>query len=364
MGLGVLLFAPTGAAQERSAPDSAEEASEGQTEQAATEDTGEIASDSSDAEAMEEQAIDEPVVEEQPVEEPPPFQPRTIDPVLLARGLERGAVVYRTNCASCHGRRGDGRGPAARFLSVPPRDLTTGVYKWRTTASGDLPTDADLLRSVRQGAAGTPMPAWDGLLSIRDMWSVVQYIKTFSPRFAEEGPAAPLAMQREAPTVDDASRRRGRLMYVMLQCWTCHGMNGTGDGPASGTLRDDNDHPIAAYDFTQNTMRAGSRPFDVYRTFTTGVNGTPMPSYDEAIVVGRDGYQDLRNFEPVLSGEGMTELRRFIADMPTTEELWALPEQERQEWASRRRWDLVAYVRSLSGGDTFWRYLWSRSHAN
>jgi len=171
-------------------------------------------------------------------------------------------------------------------------------------------------------------------------------------------------MPASAPPEDDAARRRGRAMYVLLQCWTCHGMSGSGDGPAADTLVDDDGNPVRAYDFTQGQMRVGPRPIDVYRTFTTGVNGTPMPYYDEAIIVGRDGYSDLSTFETVLSEEGMTELRRFVAAMPTTEELWSLSERERIQWGARVRWDLVAYVRSLSGGDDFWRYLWSRSFAN
>lgn len=316
-----------------------------------------------------ETAVDEP--EEEPEEEfeeewdePEPFEPRRIPPELLARGRARGAVVYRQYCASCHGRRGDGQGAAARFLRVVPRDLTSGVYKWRTTPSGELPTDGDLLRTVRQGAPGTPMPGWQGRLSMRDMWSVVQYIKTFSTRFAEEPPVGPLPMPTAVPTFDDAMRRRGRLMYVLLQCWTCHGMDGTGDGPAADTLEDDDGNPSVAYDFTRNTMRAGNRSIDIYRTYASGVDGTPMPSYDEAIIVGRDGYDDLSTFEPVLDAPGRTALRRFVSQMPLTEELWALPEQERIDWGNGLRWSLVAYVESLSSGNSFWRYLWSAPHPN
>lgn len=362
--LGLLLVAPKSDAQETTPGDTSAE-DPAPTDAAGASEVSD-GSDPATADAPEEPVQEEPAPQDAgwEEEEPPAFVPRTIDPVLLAMGRQRGATVYRSYCSSCHGARGDGLGPAARFLSVAPRNLTTGVYKWRTTASGELPTDGDLLRTVRQGAPGTPMPAWEGRLSMRDMWSVVQYIKTFSRRFAEEGSSAPLPMPGRVPTLDDAARRRGRLVYVLLQCWTCHGMDGTGNGPAAASLLDDNGNSILAYDFTQNTVRAGNRPIDMYRTFTTGVNGTPMPSYDEAIIVGRDGYTDLANFEPVLSAEGLGELQRFIAAMPLTEELWALPEAERQAWGIGVRWDLTAYVRSLSSGDSFWQYLWSRSHAN
>src|SRR5208283_6105234 len=56
-------------------------------------------------------------------------------PVLLLSGLllvastaaadqvERGRLLYMRNCASCHGVKGDGRGPVAVLLKTPPADL-------------------------------------------------------------------------------------------------------------------------------------------------------------------------------------------------------------------------------------------------
>ena len=280
----------------------------------------------------------------------------SIAPGVLSVARERGAFVYRRYCASCHGPRGDGQGPAARFLRVAPRSFVAGVYKWRTTMSGELPTDADLIRTIRRGAPGTTMPAWEGRLSLADIFAVTQYIKSFSPRFTEEQPQR-LAMPADAPAFDRRTVARGRLMYVLMQCWTCHGMDGTGNGPAADTLVDDEGLPSIAYDFTQGRMRSGTRPIDVYRTYATGVNGTPMPSYDEAIAVGRDAYEDLTTFEAAITGSEMGQLRQFLASLPTTAELWALPEADRQTWAAARRWELVAYVLSLSGSGAVLDYL-------
>jgi mono/diheme cytochrome c family protein len=52
-----------------------------------------------------------------------------------------------------------------------------------------LPSDADLEETIRRGRPGTGMPAWDGL-SAEDMYAVIQYLKTFSPRWQAEGPPA------------------------------------------------------------------------------------------------------------------------------------------------------------------------------
>ena len=72
----------------------------------------------------------------------------------------RGKAVYERHCVECHGTSGRGDGPSAAFLVPRPRDFTTGKYKIRTTETGSVPTDDDLIRSVRQGLYGTAMPAW------------------------------------------------------------------------------------------------------------------------------------------------------------------------------------------------------------
>ena len=41
----------------------------------------------------------------------------------LADDVARGRVLYMRNCASCHGAKGDGRGPVAAALRTPPADL-------------------------------------------------------------------------------------------------------------------------------------------------------------------------------------------------------------------------------------------------
>src|SRR6476661_7381401 len=62
-----------------------------------------------------------------------------------------GKAVYDAHCSECHGSTGQGDGPAAPFLTPRPLDFTSGKYKIRTTETGSIPTDADLLRSVADG---------------------------------------------------------------------------------------------------------------------------------------------------------------------------------------------------------------------
>jgi mono/diheme cytochrome c family protein len=42
----------------------------------------------------------------------------------VAQAAESGAALYQQNCASCHGAKGLGDGPAAKSLAVPVPDLT------------------------------------------------------------------------------------------------------------------------------------------------------------------------------------------------------------------------------------------------
>jgi mono/diheme cytochrome c family protein len=100
--------------------------------------------------------------------------------------LNRGAHVYAMRCASCHGNDGSGNGPSGRALREPPRDFREGDFKHKTTPEGALPTDEDLEGVITRGLVEQGMPAWPGM-SAEDRHAVVQYIKTFSPRWTEGG---------------------------------------------------------------------------------------------------------------------------------------------------------------------------------
>jgi cytochrome c oxidase cbb3-type subunit 2 len=191
-----------------------------------------------------------------------------------------GARVYARYCVGCHGEKGDGRGPAADMLIVKPRDFTSGVFKFRSTPSGALPTDEDLYRTVTRGLHRTSMPEWS-LLTERARLAVVQYLKTFYPEWEGRGPGAPLFVPPPPPTLGStASVARGRALYEMLECTACHGTSGRGDGPSARTLPPDTwNNPQKPFNFTKGALKSGPNPGDVYRTFMTGLNGTAMPSY-------------------------------------------------------------------------------------
>lgn len=193
-----------------------------------------------------------------------------------------GKAVYDRWCAGCHGLTGAGDGDGATFMLPRPRDFTKGVYQIRTTTSGSLPTDADLLQVVDQGMPGTAMPAWRERLSDRERADVISYIKTFSRFFASSKPE--LLTLGSPPGESPEGVAEGRKAFEKLECFKCHGQAGRGDGQSAPTLKDDADFPIRAADLTESwQFNGGGEVEGIYARLRTGLDGTPMPSFSDAI---------------------------------------------------------------------------------
>ena len=196
-----------------------------------------------------------------------------------------GHFVYMKNCVFCHGKRGDGKGEMGLTVEPPPRDFGAGVFKYRSTPSGSLPTDNDLARTVREGIPDTAMPTFDKLPA-RDVQAVIEYVKTFSPKWRKpEHYAAPLTIPKRPEWFTDAKEfarhvQKGRSFYATA-CAACHGENGNGAGSATN-LVDSWGHPTPARDLRQAHIRSGRQLEDIYRVLVTGLDGTPMPSFAES----------------------------------------------------------------------------------
>lgn len=273
-------------------------------------------------------------------------------------GIEafRGEQVYGRTCAPCHGKAGDGNGPAARYLDPRPRDFTLGIYKFRSTPAGMLPTDEDLYRTVTTGIPTTTMPPFVDVLTERERRDVVAYIKSFSGSFETMPSAQPITIGEE-PEATVQSIAEGKSIYMINACWTCHGAAGKGAGEAASSLKDVWGQKIKPADLTSGKFKGGSANWNIFRAINTGLTGTPMPSYAESYVYGSDSV----NLPPTLSktyaDAEITQLRAYLESQPTREEMSNMPDSAKKSLTDRRAWALVHYVDSLSREPGLWHVL-------
>jgi mono/diheme cytochrome c family protein len=89
--------------------------------------------------------------------------------------IARGREIYEARCASCHGARGDGQGPAAQSLPLKPPDFTDrhmvdemapDYWFWRVSEGGQVEP---------YKSQGSAMPPWKQELSVGDRWAVIAY---------------------------------------------------------------------------------------------------------------------------------------------------------------------------------------------
>lgn len=196
---------------------------------------------------------------------------------------EAGKVLYMKLCSQCHGEKGDGAGYATPNVLPKPRDFTSGKFKVRTTGSGALPTHQDLVTIIRKGMPYTSMPSWPGLTE-DEVSNLAYFITTFSAEFSNPAAVPKPVELPSAPASTPETIETGKRLYEENGCVKCHGNLGRADGPSALTLKDDAGNPIRPANLTHGwTFRGGSTREDIFKTMTTGFNGTPMPSFAEAL---------------------------------------------------------------------------------
>ncbi len=211
--------------------------------------------------------------------------------------IELGEKAFNVRCAICHGLEGNGKGLAGtirrvekngRMQVVYPWDFTNAVFRFRSTPSGCLPKDEDLLGIISRGIPISLMPSHDHL-PMEEKKAIVQYLKTFSEIWEEEEEeeyeedCQPVAVNKPDWVGSVESIAKGEVIYKKMKCWDCHGHKGTGDGPKASGLKDDWGRVMLPFNFTSGELKRGSSAENVYSTFTTGLDGTGMPSYADAL---------------------------------------------------------------------------------
>ena len=157
--------------------------------------------------------------------------------------LAEGSRLYAANCASCHGARAMGDGPAGLALNPHPPAIGSA------TAMADV-APAMMFRKISVGVTGTAMAAFAPALSDAQRWNIVAY----------------LASLRSTP----AQVAEGEGLYVQ-GCVDCHGVTGSGDGTVARAL---SKLPPELASMAWQVERSDSQ---IAVAISAGKAGTPMP---------------------------------------------------------------------------------------
>lgn len=225
--------------------------------------------------------------------------------------VEEGRLAYEKHCVGCHGPAGDGIGEAYAFLHPNPRNFQLANFKFSSTRSGQLPTDDDLRRTIRNGLRGSSMPEFRWLPD-RTIDALIAYIKSFSAKWAERGPGQPIPIvedpYRALPDKSAAVERGEAVYHGLAGCWNCHPAYVDPSrisehlvafgGQARSEFRADLDlavgkpnsegEVIYPPDFHRDFVRAGMRVDDLYRSIAAGITGTAMPTWVDSIEIPGD----------------------------------------------------------------------------
>jgi mono/diheme cytochrome c family protein len=245
--------------------------------------------------------------------------------VVSAETLNKGWDAYQQYCRPCHGEKGDGRGFSSKGLRPPPRDFTQGLFKFGHTPAPALPPDEELVKIVKSGLHGTAMLPWD--VPEGELLPILQYIKTFSPRWQTEEPGKPIEISTDPfgeAKKADAIELGKKLYHAKAQCSGCHPsfvshedlykitkeMTGTGQAEFSAEMYlsqpketeyclewkpgwkklDEREcalpYRILPPNFTRDTLRTvhrGTEVTDLYMTIASGIGGANMPTWKGAL---------------------------------------------------------------------------------
>jgi mono/diheme cytochrome c family protein len=193
-------------------------------------------------------------------------------PIALTALQQEGRTIYETMCWTCHGTAGRGDGPAVQAGSIPaPPSFHATEYA--SSSTGELER-----RFTAVAAEADPthphMQFVTSLLKPERFAAALSFIPALS--YPPEIPGSALA---------------GERLYD-FRCVGCHGMDGRGDGPASGSLI-----LVSPADFTTDTLIAAHDWDAVFARIREGgraVHGSSMPPW--GIVLSTEETWDLVAF--------------------------------------------------------------------
>ena len=143
--------------------------------------------------------------------------------VFTEESRSSGRRTYETYCIGCHGQNGLGDGEASSFLNPKPRNFVRGDYKYfHMGEPGPLPSDESLKITIRNGLAGSSMPAFP-LLTDQEIRDVATYIKSL-----REGGWAEVETTQAASGASPFEGETAEEIFANAGCNACHQLDALG----------------------------------------------------------------------------------------------------------------------------------------
>ena len=238
-----------------------------------------------------------------------------------------GARLFAQHCALCHGPQGEGNGVAE--LTTKARYFGAEPYKFTSTTGTRIPTDADLVATLKRGIAGSSMPSFaqlrddelDALVGhvrlltrqgvyahltrkaqkdFNDGGDDIDPVQLTARADAQVHVGTPLPLPPAFRPTSPASVAAGKIVFT-TSCASCHGPTGRGDGPQTTDPKFVNDNGTKAIprNLTAGVYKGGGEKANLYARLMIGIPGTPMPA---GTTLTAEQLDDLLNYVLSLPG--------------------------------------------------------------
>lgn len=253
-------------------------------------------------------------------------------PSATPTAVDRGAALYARHCAVCHGQDGNAETPVAALLLPRPAAFRDGLFKLVSTTNG-MPTDDDLVRTLRRGMPGSTMMSW-GWMPDDDLRALAREVRRIAVRGRTDSiwrtaaiAQRPLTLEQAAaeaerqlqpgPEVEtgalaaatDANATEGERLFAR-HCACCHGPDGRGlpatrDWPTDGTW-------LLPRDFTSGYLRGEPSHRGLALRIRAGMPGAHMPPAQLSTAETEALVHHVRRLIPEGAGDHHAQWRRTI----------------------------------------------------
>ncbi|VAW53994.1 hypothetical protein MNBD_GAMMA07-1598 [hydrothermal vent metagenome] len=92
-------------------------------------------------------------------------------PAATKKQLILGKTIFTKSCVACHGKKGNGKGPASATLKQKPADFTDAEHS-------KFYSDQGRIYIIKKGIKNTPMSGWENTFNEKEILSLHAYIRS------------------------------------------------------------------------------------------------------------------------------------------------------------------------------------------